>query len=543
MSYPLLFAIIGAVTGLTFSLEFNGYFAFALSLLACSFVLVWGKILKSPLIKSMVFMAFVLFGLTTLFVWQGYTTDFHIKRKIAPLFIVAMIQITVICTAFVQSWKPAKPHYSYSDLFENAWNNHFFILFGGLLTGGFLLVLGLGTGLFDSIGIKVSKVIWSEELTPVYVGALIGAGIGISREYDQLIFKVRSVFFAIFRIMAYLAAVIVILFTLSLPFSLDNLFQNKNTSIILLSVVAVSILLLNTLVDKGSNNLPVWANRIFSIQIALLPWLALLSVYAISLRIMQYGLMPKRVIAISIAVLLSLYGIAYLYQLIKHHGHWSRGLIKTNPVLAMIWVTFLIALSSPILDPVRLSVNSQMQRLQSTNVDIDKFDFYALKHRLGRRGKNALKDIQTWTDHSQFSLIEENIKKLEDSSKYYKKQHRVTSITIIGESNKLIEKLKSMNLKSCYNENPCFIKQLHLSKALKAEAVIFKFRKTSLGDYSLTTQIYDPGVWWKEAQNYASKGITASQMKKIIEDLKQDKQKFIAAKYQDLEVGGIKLRQ
>ncbi len=591
MSYPVLFSIIGAITGLIasqLSIHIHSpsinYFLFAHILLVANFSFIWKKQPTSTMIKSLVVMGAILFGLTAWFIWQ----DYHHTRRLSPLFIASLIQITVICTAFIQSWKPDKPHYVYSDLFENAWNNHFFLIFSGLLTAGFLLVLGLGTSLFDSIGIKVSNIIWSKEITPVIVATLVGAGIGISREYGSLIFKIRSVFFAIFRVMAYLAASIVILFTASLPFSVNTLFDNRNTSFILLSVVAISILLLNTLVDtskdKDAEKLPVWKNRIFSAQIILLPFLSLLSVYAISLRILQYGLMPKRVIAITIAVLLSIYSLAYLYQLIKRKGHWTNGLAKINPPLAGLWVAMLIALSSPLIDPVRLSVNNQVERLQTSKVTPDQFDFYALKYRLGKRGEVAIKDMRSWKDHPQFALIEKHL----DSSLPHHRAKKKLSITVIGEPLPKLEEITSHYKKwRCNTQTPCFIKKMKVSSEDKFEAVVFIFEGAldrhykrliaDLYEYDTKTAILSntgetSGRWYKvntfrmeqkkpvihinmnhtnnKAQSLEqaraeldAKYISKNKMKKIIEELKQDKQKLIQPKYYNIEIDGLRLLQ
>jgi len=555
MSYPVLFSIIGAITGLIVSqLAINTdnesvrFFLFAHILLVATFSFIWKKQPTASLIKSLVVMAFILFGLTAWFVWQDYDD----VRRLSPLFVIALIQITVICTAFIQSWKPEKPHFVYSDLFENAWNNHFFLIFSGLLTGGFLLVLGLDTSLFDSIGIRVSDIIWSKEITPVIVATLIGAGIGISREYGSLIFKIRSVFFAIFRVMAYLSAGIVILFAVSLPFSINTLFENRNTSLILLSVVAISILLLNTLVDtskdKDTEKLPVWKNRIFSTQIVLLPFLSLLSVYAISLRILQYGLMPKRVVAIAIAVLLSLYSLAYLYQLIKRKGHWTNGLSKINPPLAGLWVAMLIALSSPLIDPMRLSVNNQVERLQTNKVTPEEFDFYALKYRLGKRGEEAIMDIRSWKDHSQFTLIKKHI-----DSPRKKSLDREPVVNVIGEPPAHVEQLKSRYGRwNCSIKNPCFIKQLLLDNTDNKRTMVFNFTTTTLQAdlYDYTDHSWRkvktfkvPHIWETDPTGKSKPNLLNKKQRRIIiKALKQDEQKLIPPKTMDIEVGGIKLR-
>lgn len=548
MPYPFLFSIIGTLTGLVIVFTDSNIFQFTLVLLVGTFSLIWGKLTHSNTVKSMIGITIVLVGLT----FWGYI-QFHLnrshgfRRELMPFFFIGLTQITIISTAFIQSWKSSKPRYSYPDLFENAWNNQFFILFAGLLTGGFLLVLLLGTTLFDSIGIKASKIIWQDEVITVLAGALIGAGIGISREFDSLIFKIRSVFFAIFHIMAYLAAVITILFAISLPFTYSELFHNKSTSIILLSLVAVSILLLNTLVDKGSNKLPKWSNWIFSLQITLLPILALLSVYAISLRIMQYGLMPKRVVAISLALLLSLYGLAYLYQLIKYRGHWSNGLIKTNPTLALMWATLLIGLLSPILDPNRLSVNNQLQRLKSNQIDINQFDFFALEHRLGKRGKEAIKEIKTWQEHPQFALIKQLTANIKQPSNFRKPSRKLeSSIEVIGKSSDLLKELQDDQKSRCFKPASCFIKQMNVSsnKNKNPEAMIFKFSKERNNKYRFSGTLHRYNDWWGIAKYYnSSKNVTKKEMTEMIDALKQGQQKLIMPVYQDIEIGGVKLRQ
>ena len=562
MPLPLLFAIIGALTGLFVSqaasfLKNTDYtlYLFTLVLVVAVFSFIWQKQSIKFVIKSLLFMTLLLFGLTFWFVDQGYSkTDYF-----TPFFIIALIQITVICTAFIQSWRPQKPHFVYRDLFENAWNNHFFLIFSGLLTAGFLLVLGLGTSLFESIGFKqISRIIWSKEITPVIVATLVGTGIGISREHDALIFKIRSVFFAIFRVMAYLTAAIVILFTLSLPFSVSTLFDNRNTSLILLSIVAISILLLNTLVDHNDDEqqkdsaakqqLSPWRNRIFSLQIILLPFLSVLSVYAISLRISQYGLMPKRVIAIAVAILLSIYSAVYLYQLLTRKGKWALGLARVNPLLAVLWVVMLIVMASPLLDPVRLSVNNQVSRLQSEKLSVAAFDFKALKYRLGKRGKDALENILVNTDHPKFTEIKQAIQSLPEH-----RENLQASLKVIGEPPEALEELKNrFRSERCSMHNPCYIKQLAIAADGSKLWMVFIFAHNFL-----SAELYEYDKKWKLQKVYGNgldyppffdpdtkpQKLDDQQKTSIIGSLKKNQEIFIKPKFMDLDLGVIKLRQ
>ena len=562
MPLPLLFAIIGALTGLfvsqvaTFFKNADSFFyLFTLVLVVAVFSFIWQKQPTKSVVKSMLFMTLLLFGLTFWFVDQGYSkTDYF-----TPFFIIALIQITVICTAFIQSWRPQKPHFVYRDLFENAWNNHFFLIFSGLLTAGFLLVLGLGTSLFESIGFKqISRIIWSNEITPVIVATLVGTGIGISREYDSLIFKIRSVFFAIFRVMAYLTAAIVILFTLSLPFSVNTLFDNRNTSLILLSIVAISILLLNTLVDHNdeqqkdsaaNQQLSLWRNRIFSLQIILLPFISVLSVYAISLRISQYGLMPKRVIALAVAILLSIYSVVYLYQLLTRKGKWTLGLASVNPPLAVLWVVMLIGMASPLLNPVRVSVNNQVSRLQSEKLSVKAFDFKALKYRLGKRGKDALENMLANTDHPKFAEIKQLIESLPAH-----RRNLQASLEVIGEAPEALEELKNrFGSDRCSTHNPCYLKQLAMAGDGSKLWMVFIFAHNFL-----SAELYEYDKKWKLQKVYGNgrfdyppffapdvkpQKLDEQQKASIIELLKKNQEKLIKPKFMDLDLGIIKLRQ
>jgi hypothetical protein len=546
LSKPLLFSIIGAITGLIVSQiglyaesEAVALYLLGVVLFVINVLLLWGKQTKRFMVLNLGAVAIGLGLLISWNVWQEY----YAINKIAPLFVFALIQIGIIATTFAQAWKADKPHYVYTDLFENGWNNHFFFLFSGLLTGGFLLILLLGTTLFDSIGLDVSDIIWNKHVTPIIIATLVGAGIGISREHESLIFKIRSVFFALFKVMAYLAAAIVILFAISLPFSWQGLFGNDSTSIILLSLVGVSILLLNTLVDEESKPIAVWSNRIFRVQIALLSVFSLLSIYAIIVRIQQYGLMPNRIVALSIAIMLGLYSISYGYQMLKRCGQWDKGIAASNPLLAIVWLGVLVALSTPLLDPVRLSVNSQLERLQSGKTSVETFDFYALKYRLGKAGEEALEEIRGWKDHQDYALLEKYIDK---PSSRRDPPSKPLMFTMLGEKPPHFSALKeSYSAYRCNKEKPCFVKMLDMNRDTIKEAVVIDFRNSYISVDILqyeakNTKGEKKWVHQRSLSTYLSSNQSVEQS---IEALKAGELKLLRPRYDDLQLGGVELRQ
>ena len=94
-------------------------------------------------------------------------------------------------------------------------------------------------------------------------------------------------------------------------------------------------------------------------------------------------------IAAACTVVAAFYALGYLYAA-GRFGLPLRGLETVNSVTAMTIVVILLALLTPALDPARISVDSQMARLQSGKVPPDKFDLVFLKLDAGGYGRVAL---------------------------------------------------------------------------------------------------------------------------------------------------------
>lgn len=559
LTKPRLFTLIGAVAAalsVQIAEQIQGsivaVYILGLALLCGSFLLLWQKQVNRRLLIFTPLLALLLFSLIA---WQDYR-DISRISDYAFFSIIALIQITVILTTFMQALRQDKPYYHYADLFENAWNNHFYVLFSALLTGGFLLILLLGTLLFDSINIEVGDFIWDEDVTPIIVGALLGLGIGISREHASLIFRIRSVFFALFRILTYLTTVIVLLFALSLPFSINQLFSNDATSAILLSLVIISILLLNSQVyyynkdDKNEHNDDLhdiasfrhisWVNHLFVAQIVLLPILSLISVFAIYLRIDQYGLMPKRIIALTLAITLFIYGLTYVYQLVKQKANWSQAFKKANPLLALLWVLILVLLLSPVLDPIRLSVNDQVQRLKTNEVSAKDFDFDALNYNLGKLGDQALEDMKTWRDHPEYEIIAQ--------WKTHTARKKTPFIKSIGEPLANVETVKKQySTYQCSEKEPCYIIGKDIDRDTVKEMVVLVFNESySVDDtYNLVFHIYDnenTQQTWQRIHTSRDKdkniSLTWDELQNLVQRLQQDQAliKQVRPKYDDLQI-------
>jgi hypothetical protein len=120
-----------------------------------------------------------------------------------------------------------------------------------------------------------------------------------------------------------------------------------------------------------------------------------LGAFALMARTAQSGWTGTRLLAGSALLVLAgyalLYGVAALIAL--GGGGWMKRIERANIVQAIIVLGLLAALLSPIADPARLAVASQMLRLDSGKVAADDFDFAWLGSSGGAFGHQALEQI------------------------------------------------------------------------------------------------------------------------------------------------------
>jgi hypothetical protein len=132
-----------------------------------------------------------------------------------------------------------------------------------------------------------------------------------------------------------------------------------------------------------------WTGRIAGVLLA--PLVAL-SAYGVMLRIGQHGLTPSRIHAAACVVVAACYAAGYAWAAIRKGG-WMKPLELTNWVTAQIAVAVVLILFSPLGDPARYSVNSQVARLMDGRIKPDAFDYTFLHFHGGRWGVAALKRL------------------------------------------------------------------------------------------------------------------------------------------------------
>ena len=172
---------------------------------------------------------------------------------------------------------------------------------------------------------------------------------------------------------------------------LNPLWETRHAASILLSSCALTVFLLNAVYKEGDpTTLPPGVLRFVGRAAGpvLVP-LALLAFYAIALRVHQYGWTPDRVWSIAVAFMALIYTGGYAFTAIYREG-WLKPIEPVNVCASLAILVLLVLLLTPLADPARLSVNSQIARLAQGKVSADAFDYQFLRFDSAAYGRNAL---------------------------------------------------------------------------------------------------------------------------------------------------------
>ncbi|WP_312320255.1 DUF4153 domain-containing protein [Stenotrophomonas sp.] len=287
---------------------------------------------------------------------------------------------------------------TYDALFERAWQNGLTLALALAFTGLTWLLLWLWAALFQLVDIDFFRDLFREEaFISLATGCLFGFGVLIGRTQHRAIQVTRQVLFAICRGLLPLLSFIAVLFVLSLPFTgLEALWKTRSATWLLVIVSLLLVAFTNAVYqhDSARAAYPMWLRRLVDASLLALPVYAGLALYAMGLRIAQYGWTLERFWGALVVVMVLGYAVGYALSVLRRRGRWLQPIETVNRW--MCWTVLAVALlaNSPVLDGVRISVASQVARLKADPAAINAADAIALRFEFGRRGVDALRTLE-----------------------------------------------------------------------------------------------------------------------------------------------------
>ena len=330
------------------------------------------------------------------FIWGNYKPGAPLRVISALLFGFCVVGFYIAHALVLAGAQDQRRLAGYATYFEVAWKLGIQLLFSLLFVAVLVLVLWLGGQLFLLIKLNFLKNLLAQPwfVIPVLCFAFSFA-IHITDVRPSIVRGIRTLLLVLLSWLMPIAAVLVAGFLLTLPFiGFERLWATRHAASVLLGMAGLLVVLINAAFQNGEAGLGVARGIRFGTRLSclLLPWLVGIAIYALTLRVMAHGWTAERLIAAACLLVASCYATGYAWAA-SRYGDWLNWIANVNVGTAFITLLVMAALFSPLMDPARLSVASQMARLDSGKVGADKFDFEYLRFQGARYGQAALQEL------------------------------------------------------------------------------------------------------------------------------------------------------
>ncbi|MBN8648224.1 MAG: DUF4153 domain-containing protein [Caulobacterales bacterium] len=307
----------------------------------------------------------------------------------------------------------------YETYFDETWKRGVQLFLAIAFTGVFWAILWLGAALLKIIGLD-----WFEELLKERYFAIpatfvaFASAVHLGDVQSKLLNNFRNLVLSVFSWLLPIIVLVAGIFSVSLIFTgLKPLWETKAATASLLAGCMFLVLLINAAYQNGDNELnPIlkWSIRIASFETLVF---AAIAGYSLYLRIDQYGLTHERILALIGVIVANLYGVGYVAS--NFIGNTSYNFMpeikNINIGMAFVKSILFFAILTPIADPSRLSVNSQVSMLLKGKTSPEKFDFRFLARQSGKYGEEALNKL-TKNQNPQIVLLAN--KAIEENKNY-----------------------------------------------------------------------------------------------------------------------------
>jgi hypothetical protein len=295
----------------------------------------------------------------------------------------------------------------YASLFHQAWNNSMVLGFAALFVAVCWGILGLWAVLFMLVKVRFFADTFTQPLFACLVtGVMLGAGMVMARGQPRSMRVVLQLALAFFKLLLPMLALVVVLFVLFLPFTgVQPLWETGHAAFLLMGVQLYLMLLVNAVYQDGSAQqapYPALASALVGAALLVMPLLAGLTVWAVALRVQQYGWTAQRVWAAAAAGVLLLYAVGYAVAALRsRHGPWLGDVRRINPLMSWVVMALLVLLHTPVLDPYRMGAHSQYARLVQGQAPFARAELEELRFGHGRHGLAAMQRLQALPQFAQ----------------------------------------------------------------------------------------------------------------------------------------------
>jgi len=293
----------------------------------------------------------------------------------------------------------------YTLLFDTSWNIVVRYIAAWIFVGIFWGLLMLSNELLGIVGISVIEDLLDFDPMP-YVLSGTALGIALSVAQDLKAYVSPYLPLRLFRLLLPMVLVVVAVFIAALPLrGLSGLFGSFSAAATLMSVAIAAIFLVSSALDRiDEDGVQSKFMRLATRGMALLlPVLAGLAIWAIWLRVFDYGWTPERIAASVAALIVLAYAVLYGLAVLQKRA-W-RVMIRQANIAMAVTVLFLSALwMTPLMNVQKISAETQLARYISGISSTENVPAWALTHEWGLPGNEAIQRFQELDENGHADL-------------------------------------------------------------------------------------------------------------------------------------------
>ncbi|MFS4582536.1 DUF4153 domain-containing protein [Phaeobacter sp. C3_T13_0] len=277
----------------------------------------------------------------------------------------------------------------FSDLSSASWGIAFRLACGLGFVAVFWILGFLSDALLDLVNITIlediAEIDW---LALMLSGAVFGLGLAVVQELGgggapQLLFRLLN-------LLLIPVLLVVGLFLAAIPLQgLSSAFGQLSSAATLMAMAGVMMTLVCVVLirykqPRGANGIAV---RLLAVGLMLVAGLA---VWAVVMRVWQYGWTPDRVYALCLSGVLLLHGFVYVGCAAIGGIRWPDFMRRSIVGLALATLAVFTIMLTPLIDAGRISTNSQIGRVISGEAEAADLPLWAMAHRWGTSGLEGL---------------------------------------------------------------------------------------------------------------------------------------------------------
>ncbi len=302
----------------------------------------------------------------------------------------------------------------YEALFDHAWSIVMRYAAGWLFVAVFWGVVRLSDALLQLVGVEIIEVLLRIDPAPyIMTGAVLGVALAVLDELPDYVTPFLLLRFL--RLLLPVFLVVVAVFILALPFrGVSGLFGGLSAAATLMAIAIGSITLISAAVDRNDGDAvqsPMMRGGVQAL-VAMTPVIAGLALYAVWLRVDQYGWTPDRFAAAIMGVAILAYALSYAFAVFPKAA-WMRRIRTANVYLALGVLALAALFLSPVLNVQEMSVRSQLSRFESGRTGAGALDIWTIRHHWGLAGAAAIAGLSTMTDHPEAGRLQQLLAALE----------------------------------------------------------------------------------------------------------------------------------